>query len=38
MSSLRDLAEQAVQLYNAGDVEGYVNGYTEDASKYSEVL
>jgi uncharacterized protein (TIGR02246 family) len=32
MSSLRDLAEQAAQLYNAGDVEGFVNLYTEDAT------
>jgi len=32
MSSLRDLAEQGFQLYNAGDVEGYVNLYTEDAT------
>ncbi len=32
MSSLRDLAEQAVQLSNAGDVDGYVNLYTEDAT------
>jgi len=31
MSSLRDLAEQNVQLYNAGDLEGLVNLYTEDA-------
>jgi len=32
MSSLRDLAEQGFQLYNAGDVEGFVNSYTEDAT------
>ncbi len=32
MSSLRDLAEQGIQLYNAGDVEGLVNLYTEDAT------
>ena len=32
MSSLRDFAEQAIQLYNAGDVGGYVNFYTEDAT------
>jgi ketosteroid isomerase-like protein len=32
MSSLRDLAEQGFQLYNAGDVEGLVNLYTEDAT------
>ena len=32
MSSLRDLAEQGAQLYNAGDVEGLVNLYTEDAT------
>jgi steroid delta-isomerase-like uncharacterized protein len=31
MSSLRDLAEQAAQLYNAGDVEGLANLYAEDA-------
>jgi len=29
MSSLRDLAEQGFQLYNAGDVEGFVSLYTE---------
>ena len=32
MSRLRDLAEQGIQLYNAGDVEGLVNLYTEDAT------
>ena len=32
MSSLRDLAEQGFQLYNAGDVEGLVNSYAEDAT------
>lgn len=32
MSSLRDLAEQGFQLYNAGDVEGLVHLYTEDAT------
>jgi uncharacterized protein (TIGR02246 family) len=32
MSSIRDLAGQRVQLYNAGDVEGLVNLYTEDAT------
>ena len=31
MSSLRDFAEQNVQLYNAGDLEGLVSLYTEDA-------
>ena len=33
MSSLRDLAEQGVQLFNAGDVEGLVNLFTEDATR-----
>ena len=37
MSSLRDLAEQGVQLFNAGDVEGLVNLYTEDATLVSPV-
>ena len=32
MSSLRDLARQGAQLYNAGDVEGFVNLYAEDAT------
>ena len=32
MSSIRDLAGQRAQLYNAGDVEGLVNLYTEDAT------
>jgi steroid delta-isomerase-like uncharacterized protein len=32
MSSIRDLAGQRVQLYNAGDVEGLVDLYTEDAT------
>jgi len=32
MSGVRDLAEQGTQLYNAGDVEGLVNLYTEDAT------
>ena len=32
MSSLRDLAELGFQLYNAGDVEGFVNLYAEDAT------
>ena len=33
MSSLGDLAEQGVQLFNAGDVEGLVDLYTEDATR-----
>ena len=33
MSSIRDAYEQAAQLYNAGDVEGLVNLYTEDATR-----
>jgi len=33
MASLRDLAEQGVQLFNAGDVEGLVDLYTEDATR-----
>ena len=37
MSSLRDLAEQGAQLYNAGDVEGLVNLYTEDATLVTPV-
>ena len=32
MSSIRDLAGQRAQLYNAGDVEGLANLYTEDAT------
>jgi len=32
MSSHEDLAEQCVRLYNAGDVEGLVDLYTEDAT------
>ena len=32
MSSIRDLAEQGFQLYDAGDVEGMVDLYTEDAT------
>ncbi len=31
MSSTRDTYEQAIQLYNAGDLEGLANLYTEDA-------
>ena len=31
MSSNRDEYERAAQLYNAGDVEGFVDTYTEDA-------
>jgi len=31
MSSLREVYERGVQLYNAGDLEGVVNSYTEDA-------
>ena len=32
MSSIRDAYEQARGFYNAGDVEGLVNLYTEDAT------
>ena len=32
MGSIRDLAGQRAQLYNAGDVEGLVNFYTEAAT------
>ena len=28
---MRDAYERAIQLYNAGDMEGFVNLYTEDA-------
>ena len=31
MSSTRDAYERVVQLYNAGDLEGLVNTYAEDA-------
>ncbi len=37
MSSIRDLAEQGAQLYNAGDVEGMVDLYTEDATLVTPV-
>jgi ketosteroid isomerase-like protein len=30
MSSSKDAYERAVKLYNAGDLEGLVNSYTED--------
>ena len=33
MSSIRDAYEQAIGFYNAGDVEGLVNLYTEDATR-----
>ena len=33
MSSLRDLAEQGIELFNAGDVEGLVDLYTGDATR-----
>jgi len=32
MSSIRDAYEQGAGFYNAGDVEGLVNLYTEDAT------
>jgi len=32
MSSITDLAEKAVRLYNAGDVQGLANLYAEDAT------
>lgn len=31
MSSTRDAYERVIQLYNAGDLEGLVNTYAEDA-------
>jgi predicted ester cyclase len=31
MNSIRDAYEQGIRFYNAGDVEGLVNLYTEDA-------
>ena len=31
MSSMRDEYERGIQLYNAGDLEGQANLYTEDA-------
>ena len=31
MSSAREAYERAVKLYNAGDLDGLVNSYTEDA-------
>ena len=31
MSSMRDEYERAIQLYNAGDLEGFADLYTEDA-------
>jgi len=30
MSSAREAYERGVQLYNAGDLEGIVNSFTED--------
>jgi predicted ester cyclase len=33
MSSIRDAYEQGIGFYNAGDVEGLVNLYTEDATR-----
>ena len=33
MSSIRDAYEQGIGFYNAGDVEGLVNSYTEDATR-----
>jgi predicted ester cyclase len=33
MSSLKDLVEQGYQLINAGDVEGIVDLFTEDATR-----
>jgi len=33
MSSVRDAYEQGIRFYNAGDVEGMVNLYTEDATR-----
>jgi ketosteroid isomerase-like protein len=35
MSSAREAYERAVKLYNAGDLEGLVNCYTEDATVYT---
>lgn len=31
MSAVRDLYEEAIRLYNAGDVEGFANAHAEDA-------
>lgn len=31
MSSISDEYEQAIQLYNAGDIDGYVSSYADDA-------
>jgi predicted ester cyclase len=33
MSSIRDAYEQGIGFYNAGDVEGLVNLYTENATR-----
>ena len=33
MSNIRDAYEQGIGFYNAGDVEGLVNLYTEDATR-----
>ena len=33
MSSIKDAYEQGIGFYNAGDVEGLVNLYTEDATR-----
>jgi predicted ester cyclase len=33
MSSIRDAYEQGIGFYNAGDVEGMINLYTEDATR-----
>jgi steroid delta-isomerase-like uncharacterized protein len=31
MSSIRDLYEEAIRLYNTGDVDGFANAHAEDA-------
>jgi len=32
IGSIRDAYEQAIKLYNAGDLDGFANSYTEDAA------
>ena len=32
MGSIRDAYEQAIKLYNAGDLDGWANSYAEDAT------
>ena len=35
MSSVRDAYEQAIEFYNAGDMDGLASSYTEDAVQVS---